>query len=168
MNHFLKFPTVQLNLDLDCSLIISLILYAFSWRKILISFALWQNALSSRKIDLIIKQIFYQWDEKLLRISMYTHALIVEIKIAIFLGHLSNMQSHIMNDGKFTNFLQAVIFVSFKQHQIKVPALANADSWFITKYHCSHTIIVWGVFCPLKSYILVCMLVLVSVWLFSL
>ena len=101
MDHFLKISIMnfQLDLDLDCSLAMSLIFICLSWRKILILFALWQNVLSFWKKTLSLpNQFSVDGMQKLSRISMYTCILIVEVMIAIFPGPLNDIQPHILND----------------------------------------------------------------------
>ena len=46
---------------------------------------------------IVTKLIYFQWNEKLSRISMYTHALIVDVMIAISSDPLNNIQPHIMD-----------------------------------------------------------------------
>ena len=57
---------------------------------------------------IITKQLSFEWNQKLLQVSMYIFVLIVEIVINITLFYVNEKQSHIMN--KLTCFS----YVEFK------------------------------------------------------
>ena len=111
----------------------------FLKKKALILFALWQDKLSSWKMTLSSpNQFSVDGIRQLSRILMYTYAL-TDFDCHLLFSFKWRATEYPEWLGKFTTFLQSVIFHCFiwtePDKRSNIIALAKVDSWFMIHYH---------------------------------